>query len=367
MPPTEDVHPSTDRMASFGERLRKEREARGIELTSIAESTKISTKVLQALESNRFGDLPGRVYNRGFVRAYAEFIGADPSALLEAYEEEERRRSPMPPGNPSSTLQALAAARSPSVRRRWRAWPLLLAATASSAVAVTLALWPPRDAASSTALETSPAPARRFQDPRGTETAQPPDAPSSAGNGAQAGIGTVPSLFSGQGPEDLESRGPGESPPVPEEPVLPIPEGGPAGVEADPPPADAGAEPAYRGISVRESGIGTGIVDHDLVGRRREFAVGERVWFWTRLVGANPGDVVRHVWFHEGTIVTSVEITIGGPHWRAYTRRILEPGDVGAWTTEVRDATHRVLAGESFTCYLGHTSPQPAGAPPATP
>jgi len=357
-------------MASFGERLRKEREARGIELSSIAESTKISTRVLQALESNRFGDLPGRVYNRGFVRAYAEFIGSDPGVLLEAYEEEERRRAPMPPGVPNAASRPLGAAPSPAGTRRWRAWPLVLAAAASSAAAVTLALWPPREATSSTAAAGAPpASTRRLADapPGVVESPQHLESPPDAGNGAPTPIESVPALFSSQVPGVIESRGSSGLPPVPDEAALPIPEEGSGDVEADPPPVDAGAEPSDRGISVRESGIGPGVVDHERVARLSEFQVGDRVWFWTRLIGADAGEIVRHVWLHEGSIVASVDITIGGPHWRAYTRRIMEPGDVGAWAAEVRDAGGRVLAGERFTCNPVHASPKPPPVPPPTP
>jgi cytoskeleton protein RodZ len=64
-------------MGSFGERLRREREMRGITLQEIAESTKISRRHLESLEKEDFDSLPGGIFNKGFVRAYARYLGID--------------------------------------------------------------------------------------------------------------------------------------------------------------------------------------------------------------------------------------------------------------------------------------------------
>ena len=64
-----------NRLPSFGEKLRREREKRSITLDQISESTKIGTRMLQALEDDRFSQLPGGIFNKGFVRAYARHLG----------------------------------------------------------------------------------------------------------------------------------------------------------------------------------------------------------------------------------------------------------------------------------------------------
>jgi cytoskeletal protein RodZ len=68
-------------MSSFGETLRRERELRQISLREIAEATKINLRYLDALERDDFRHLPGGVFNKGFVRAYAQFIGIDPETM----------------------------------------------------------------------------------------------------------------------------------------------------------------------------------------------------------------------------------------------------------------------------------------------
>src|SRR5262245_48384914 len=76
-------------MSSFGESLRRERELRQISLREISEATKINLRYLDALERDDFRHLPGGVFNKGFVRAYAQFIGIDPESMVTAYLEEE--------------------------------------------------------------------------------------------------------------------------------------------------------------------------------------------------------------------------------------------------------------------------------------
>ena len=72
-------------MGNFGERLKKTRENRKITLEEVAKSTKISIRMLHALEEERFSELPGSVFNKGFVRAYARHLGLDEEKTLADY------------------------------------------------------------------------------------------------------------------------------------------------------------------------------------------------------------------------------------------------------------------------------------------
>ncbi|HXE90326.1 MAG TPA: helix-turn-helix domain-containing protein [Terriglobales bacterium] len=64
-------------MGTFGQRLKREREMRGIGLEEISSATKIGIRLLRALEDERFDLLPGGIFNKGFVRAYAKHVGID--------------------------------------------------------------------------------------------------------------------------------------------------------------------------------------------------------------------------------------------------------------------------------------------------
>src|SRR5262249_43875543 len=73
-------------MTNFGASFKKAREAKGISLDQIAMDTRISTRFLRAIESEEFHLLPGGIFNRGFVRAYAERVGLDPDQAVSDYE-----------------------------------------------------------------------------------------------------------------------------------------------------------------------------------------------------------------------------------------------------------------------------------------
>src|SRR5262249_40932700 len=72
-------------MGAFGEKLRREREMRGVTLDEISESTKISRRHLESLEKEDFDALPGGIFNKGFVRAYARYLGLDEDQAVADY------------------------------------------------------------------------------------------------------------------------------------------------------------------------------------------------------------------------------------------------------------------------------------------
>jgi cytoskeleton protein RodZ len=74
-------------MKKLGEFLRGERQARGISLQQIAEDTRISMKMLQAIEEGDGEQLPAPVLIKGFLRAYAQRIGLDPEDVIIEYQE----------------------------------------------------------------------------------------------------------------------------------------------------------------------------------------------------------------------------------------------------------------------------------------
>jgi len=71
--------------ATIGEQLRLAREERGIPLREVSDETRISIHYLEAIESNDYKRLPGGIFNRSFVRAYARCIGYDEKEAVEGY------------------------------------------------------------------------------------------------------------------------------------------------------------------------------------------------------------------------------------------------------------------------------------------
>ena len=81
-------------MGAFGERLRREREMRGISLDEIVATTKIGTRLLRALENEQFDLLPGGIFNKSYVRAYAKCIGMNEEEAVAAYMEAAHEEPP---------------------------------------------------------------------------------------------------------------------------------------------------------------------------------------------------------------------------------------------------------------------------------
>jgi len=76
-------HRTADRRTGdFGSKLREARERKGITVREIANATKISVRALEALERNDISHLPGGIFSRSFVRAYAVQAGLDPDETV---------------------------------------------------------------------------------------------------------------------------------------------------------------------------------------------------------------------------------------------------------------------------------------------
>jgi cytoskeleton protein RodZ len=69
----------------FGEELRRERQIRGISLEEISSATKISVRLLSALERGDVKQLPAPAFTRGFIRAYSTHLGIDADEKVNAY------------------------------------------------------------------------------------------------------------------------------------------------------------------------------------------------------------------------------------------------------------------------------------------
>src|SRR6185369_6580359 len=81
-------------VGAFGERLKHEREKRKISLDEVSNATKISTRMLRAIEQEQFGLLPGGIFNKSFVRSYARHLGLNEDEIVANYLEVVRANEP---------------------------------------------------------------------------------------------------------------------------------------------------------------------------------------------------------------------------------------------------------------------------------
>jgi cytoskeleton protein RodZ len=94
-------------MSSVGETLRRERLRKDLGLEQISRETKVSTRLLEAIEKDQFELLPGGVFAKSFVRQYARFLGLD---------EEEMAAEVEKALNPAGTLPSFAGSSEPTFK-----------------------------------------------------------------------------------------------------------------------------------------------------------------------------------------------------------------------------------------------------------
>jgi len=123
-------------LPSFGEKLKLEREKRAITLEQISLSTKIGMRMLQALEEEKFNQLPGGIFNKGFVRAYAKHVGIDEDQAVADYLEASGESSAAKADAEMEAEIAPAEPREPTPSRQLP-WGLFAAVL----LLVALALW----------------------------------------------------------------------------------------------------------------------------------------------------------------------------------------------------------------------------------
>ncbi len=70
---------------TLGEKLRQSREAQGISIREVADQTRISALYIECIENDDYRTLPGGIFNKGFVKSYAKFVGVDPQEALQDY------------------------------------------------------------------------------------------------------------------------------------------------------------------------------------------------------------------------------------------------------------------------------------------
>jgi|tagenome__1003787_1003787.scaffolds.fasta_scaffold20838593_2 cytoskeletal protein RodZ len=72
-------------MFEIGSALREARERKGLSFPQVEEDTKIRARYVRALEEEDFGVLPGATYTKGFLRAYADYLGLDGHLFIDEF------------------------------------------------------------------------------------------------------------------------------------------------------------------------------------------------------------------------------------------------------------------------------------------
>lgn len=85
-------------MESFGAVLQKGREAKNIDIETVARETSISKQYIEALEAEHTNVFPGETYLIGFLRNYSEYLGLDSQHIISLYRAKKIQEAPIPEG-----------------------------------------------------------------------------------------------------------------------------------------------------------------------------------------------------------------------------------------------------------------------------
>ena len=94
------TNPEKARRGSLGSLLRSSRENRNTSLDEAAAATRISVRILTALEGDDFATLPAEVFTRGFIKLYAEYLGLELSEVLKLFTDQENLDPERPADRP---------------------------------------------------------------------------------------------------------------------------------------------------------------------------------------------------------------------------------------------------------------------------
>jgi len=285
-------------MEPIGRYLRGERELRKVSLEEVSKFTRIKEQYLSAIEEDRYDLLPSAIYVKGYLTAYARYLGLDPNDTVLRYQRylkeltiaEEKRleqQKPEPPRQVSFSAK--------------RAMPYLVLAILSTMIVLTVFFV-------RQILQASFRPALNQREPTPVAMSSPPQI-----------------LEWGRSQTE-----------VPEQKEVNVREA---------------ALPDRPIFKVIEAGIGTS-VDREggrltLNGISREFTCNNRKIYFLTKIKTPEGGRITHVWVWRGKEYHRYEIEVKSPEGSVYSYVTLRSHQRGDWKVEVR-AGDDVLASETF-------------------
>ncbi len=87
------------RSLTLGEKLKKIRSGKRASFSDISKNTMIQAEYLEYLEKGEYSKLPADVYVKGFLKSFAEYLGADAEDLIKSFEKEKSIQKNISSGN----------------------------------------------------------------------------------------------------------------------------------------------------------------------------------------------------------------------------------------------------------------------------
>ena len=113
---------------------------------------------------------------------------------------------------------------------------------------------------------------------------------------------------------------------------------------------------------VESSTFTTGIADRAPQDTINTLGNDQRKIFYFTDVRDMTGETLTHRWEFNGQVMAEIHFEIGGPRWRVYSSKTLEPVWLGDWTASAVDSTGRTLSSNTFS--YTHPKPKPQATAP---
>ena len=395
-------------MATLGNYLKKEREARDISLSEVSDFTKISITYLDFLEKDEFAKIPGEAYVKGYISSYAECLGINDHEALKLYDSHQIASDDVEEAEPN--IRKAKPFFFLSINKIWIGVVVCILAMLTFGV---LFFMNQKNAADSNSLEQSnttirPTPTSKIEPditsrgeannsfismkknvpdqqlenepvrkkdvndpipgptPPGTlhpeqnSTEVVSDAPSieypglkalPASENAQTRPENNVKVADATGSENAQTR-PGNNEKVPEATASETDrtrlENNEKVVEA----SVSGNDQTRPGSNIKVvEATACSAIDNRLpqgLGDSFEWST-DRIYIWTRIESEKPPAAIRHIYYFKGQKVSDILLKIGSSHWRTWSyKTIASERYVGRWRVDLTTADGKLLQSIHF-------------------
>lgn len=101
---------------------------------------------------------------------------------------------------------------------------------------------------------------------------------------------------------------------------------------------------------VAEASICTDVVDRACENANTRFSVStDKLYCFTRIVGAQNNTYVTHVWYYGDRERAQVRLSVRSPNWRTFSSKMIQPHEIGQWHVDVLGADGQVLTTVPFS------------------
>ncbi|MFI0474596.1 RodZ domain-containing protein [Halomonas sp. HMF6819] len=168
--------------ASPGELLSHQREQLGVALSDAARALNLRPAVVEGLERDQYDEIPVAAYRRGYLRAYAKYLGMDEHLVLDAY------KAHFGTAEAESKVAPVTTSRPPSRVGAWL-FKLVTLLVIAGLIGVTVMWWQSRGGSEPPSMGAAPTAEEQSQLDAASTDAALPDTPASAPASSDAATG----------------------------------------------------------------------------------------------------------------------------------------------------------------------------------